>query len=177
MKRLLLTALTLVLGLSLVACGTPAASDAPNEDKPAEGALGGSVQLANPFTDHDTLEDAVATAGFSLTLPDPMPEWVEETAYRSMGTEMLEVIGSGAENQLRIRKGPASEDGISGVTQSFAIISDENINGIDVAFSGTEEKTFLAEWQEDSYAYSVYVENGLSGDEAAALRELVAQIH
>lgn len=51
---------------------------------------------------------------------------------------MLEVIGEGAENRLRIRKGPASEGSIIGVSQSF-----------DVTICETEEKSYLADWQTD----------------------------
>lgn len=176
MKRLLLVTVTVALGLSLVACGAPAGSDSPEPESSTGGGLGGNVQLANPFTDHETLADAEEAAGFTLTLPDPMPDWVEQTVYRSMGTDMLEVIGEGAENQLRIRKGPASEGSISGVSQSFDVTTDTNINGIDVTICGTEEKSYLAEWQADGYAYSLYAENGLSDADSVSLQDLVAQV-
>lgn len=177
MKRWMLFTVTAALGLSLVACGATASTTGSNTEQPDSGALGGNVQLANPFTDHDTLEDAQQSAGFTLTLPDPMPEWVDQIVYRSMGADMLEVVGDGAENQLRIRKSSATETNNSGVMNDYPIVSDEEINEISVAIHGDEEKTFLATWQNGGYAYSVHLQNGLPNDDSAVLRDWIAQIH
>lgn len=177
MKRWMLFTVTAALGLSLVACGATNSTTGSNAEQPDSGVMGGNVQLANPFTDHETLEDATQSAGFTLTLPDPMPEWVEQTVYRSMGTDMLEVVGSGAENQLRIRKSSATEANNSGIMNDYPIVSDEEINGISVSIHSDEEKTFLATWQDGDYAYSVHLQNGLPNDDSAALRDWIAQIH
>ena len=69
---------------------------------------GSNVQSPNPFTEWDTLSDAEAEAGFSISLPDQI-EGYDEIFYRASKTHpMIEVIFHNGEGEIRFRKAPGT---------------------------------------------------------------------
>lgn len=54
-----------------------------------------STSLANPFTEYDTLAQAEAAAGFSLQMPDRIPNWMDSMCFRAAENAMIEVIVQG----------------------------------------------------------------------------------
>ena len=106
MKKLTTLALCLVLALSLAACGSPKESETQPTEAP--------VQIANPYV---TCEDAASMqelAGLEVSLPESLPCWVNETIYRTIPGELVEVIYAGDTNEIRVRIANGSRD-ISGV--------------------------------------------------------------
>ena len=89
-------------------------ADAVEEAGMEPGTLYESAQLANPFTDTDTLEEAQEIAGFEMEVPAAVSPYTA-VSYRAIEGEMLEIIFSDrkGEEGYRIRKA-AGEDDISG---------------------------------------------------------------
>lgn len=78
---------------------TGAAPEAASSDAPM------SMQIANPWSEFDTLEEAEADAGVEITLPESY-QGFNHRIYRSMHRQMIEVIYQDADGRegFRIRK-------------------------------------------------------------------------
>ena len=122
-----------------------------------------SAQLANPFTDTDTLEEAQEIAGFEMEVPaDVSPYTV--VSYRAIEGEMLEVIFSDrkGEEGYRIRKA-AGEDDISGDYNEYAKEKTVRLSdGTKVTLRGDKEDAWSAavwtadaEDEESAYSFAI----------------------
>ena len=78
---------------------TGAAPEAASADAPM------SMQIANPWSEFDSLEEAEADAGVEITLPESY-QGFNHRIYRSMHRQMIEVIYQDADGRegFRIRK-------------------------------------------------------------------------
>ena len=129
-----------------------------------------SSQTPNPFADCETKEEAEELAGFSLTIPESLEQEGSTEAYRAMKDSMLEVLVSGEEDQIRIRKGAGEED-ISGDYTVYEKEDTVEIGERKVTVKGDETLVYLAVWQEGEYSYSVSSENGMALEDITQLVE------
>ena len=126
------------------------------------------VQIPNPFTSCDSLDDAAAIAGFTMTMPDRLPNWIEESSIRASET-MIEVVYNGRDGQqLRLRKAVGDDD-ISGDYTSYPQEETVTVNGREVTLKGEDGKVNVAIWQDDSYTYAVLDSTGMSKANITAL--------
>ena len=118
-----------------------------------------SAQIANPFTDTKTLEEAQEIAGFDMQVPDAAAPYTVVN-YRAVEGEMLEIIfrDRKGEEGYRIRKA-AGEDDISGDYNEYAkektiLLSD----GTKVTLRGNKDDEWsVAVWTaEDGEGKDVY---------------------
>lgn len=175
MRRTIIFALSAALALSLAACGA-APKEAAGGGEESAAPDGAGVQIPNPFTEYDSLEEAAAAAGFSMTVPetvDGFPERVFRALNAGGEDAMLEVIcrdGEAAEREIRIRKAPGTED-ISGDYNRYSETETVAVGDVDVTMKGDDGQDRLAVWTADGYAYSLTVTGaaGVSGDDMAAL--------
>ena len=153
MKQLWMTALLLLLALSVTACGGTPEADDPEE--PAQ------TQLANPFVTYDTMEDAAQAVGFNLGLPDGV-DWADEAGYQVMADSMLQATYLSEDRTLTLRKA-AGENDISGDYNSYPEVSEETIGDRTVTCKGKNGLVYTAIWQEDGYSFSLTDDHGLDG--------------
>ena len=165
MKKFIAIILGAALALSLAACGSA--------EQPSEPLIGGeeTETIANPFTDYETLADAIAAAGFDITVPDHIDGYGEQF-YRVMdadGETMIELIyANGDEHEVRIRKASGSDD-ISGDYNDYTQEQTLTVGELEVMAKGNDDTFNLATWTCDGYTYSVYASSGMSSDALAAL--------
>ena len=187
-KKLIVLFMCAVLALSMAACGaekkepagtsqkTAAAEEtaetsqetAAAEEETAGAMLGGQMQIANPFTDCETLEEAAKITGFSLKLPAE----IEETAIRVMDGTMIEVICTGSGEELRFRKAAGSED-ISGDYNTYDNVCELTAGEKNLAARGNENTFFTATWTDGEFTYAISSEKGLSQEELISLTSAI----
>lgn len=169
MKKFIAIILSAALALSLAACSSPAKQ--PELIGGNTTASDETVTIANPFTDYETLADAITAASFDITVPDHIDGY-PQTSYRVMdsdGAVMIELINEdGSENEVRIRKAPGSDD-ISGDYNEYAQEQVLMVGDRDVTAKGDGDTVSLATWAQDGYTYSVYASSGMTSDALAAL--------
>ncbi len=129
----------------------------------AAGESASSVQMANPFIDSGTLQEAEKIAGFSMGLPDADAS-SDRYLFRAVEGEMLEVIclDEEQEEEYRIRKG-IGEDDISGDYTEYAQESTLTLpGGIRVTLRGDQKEQWTtavwtqeADGEDPAYAYAV----------------------
>lgn len=128
----------------------------------------GAVQIPNPFTDCDTLDEAEKLVGFELSAPDVIGQSTGRL-FRASDFDLLEVIyKQGDTETARVRKAAGSDD-ISGDYNNYAYVGDISTNGMTVTVKGEKDNISLAIWQKDGYTYSVSVESPLSAAEMSTL--------
>lgn len=172
MKKLMTLAISAVMVCSLAACGDKGdtkdqVTPTPNADSTPK------VEIANPFVDCKTADEAAGIAGFTVTLPESTPSWVSDTQIRAVKDSMIEVIYSGADNELRIRKASGTEDA-SGEYGNYATVEELTVGDIKVSAKGDAGKVHVATWTDGNYAFSISVTDGMTKDELTALVSAVA---
>ena len=118
MKKLIAMTMGLILTLSLTGCGSaaPSAETAKATEVPETH----SVQnMINPYWTCQDAAEMQQKAGFEVSLPEHLPQWVSETIYRTIPEELIEVIYAGEDNEIRVRIARGTVD-ISGVYDSDA---------------------------------------------------------
>lgn len=160
MKKILAFLLCAGAVLSLAAC-------AAKEDP----AGGGSVQIANPFVEYDTLAEAAEAVGFELTVPDSVDGYGQRI-IQVMSDTMLQVMYLDGDTRLLVRKAAGAED-ISGDYNTYAKTETVRINGSDVTLRGDDGQVSVATWTRDGYTYAVDLDRPMAPDALAALIEQI----
>lgn len=133
---------------------------------------GGETGLANPWSDVDSIEEAVEGAGldfFELPTDSEISlGTLDNVSYRFMA-DLAEATFEFPAVQMTIRKGSANAaiDGdISGDYNEYEYEWTQNIKGLDVTCYGNREgEATKTIWEDqDGYCYSICV-TGLGGDE------------
>ncbi|MGI6030062.1 MAG: S-layer homology domain-containing protein [Eubacteriales bacterium] len=131
-----------------------------------------TVEIPNPFISCQTMDDAAQIAGFSMTLPSSVPNWVNTSKIRAVQSNMIEVIYQGNQNQLTIRKAVGTED-ISGDFTTYSDVHTEDVNNHCVTVKGNDGKIMVATWTDGNYTYSIQTAAGLEHD---ALVSIVSSV-
>ncbi len=161
MRKLIALALCAVAALSLAACG----------EKKEEPAVTGNIQIANPFVDYDSLEEAAKAAGFGMDAPARV-EGFDETLIQLMSGKMLQVIYSSGDDRLLVRKAAGSDD-ISGDYNSYSREQTLTLDGRTVTLRGDGDTVSVATWTDGGYTYAVDADTPMSVEVITAL---IAQI-
>ena len=136
-----------------------------------------SMQIANPWSDFDSLKEAEADALLQIKLPESYQNF-DHRIYRSMHGEMLEIIYQDADGQegFRIRKSRGSED-ISGDYTSYAQEKTLTSGGRSVTIRGNGDTISVATWSNHSlnlsYAICVAEDQHFTEDDIRSLVEAI----
>ncbi len=152
-KLFIIAAAALVLGLA--GCGNTQ-TKIPEE-----------VALADPWTEYDSLKQAEEAVGFSISVPDEMSVYGEESYNVFAGLKEIEI--QYGEGEAFVRK--AEDDGdISGDYEKYAVTKEVDVNGNKVTIKGVSENSInLATWLNGKYSYAVYIDEGVTEREMTSL--------
>ena len=156
-KPLLIVLAAAALGLTLAACGTQQRQSASMT----------GVQLANPFVDYATPDEAAAAAGFGLSAPEQIDGY-DAPVVQLMNGEMLQLIFRSGDDRLILRKAKGSAD-ISGDYAARAETRTARINGADVSLRGEGGKVSTAVWCANGFSYALLSDVPLATDVATDL--------
>ena len=166
MKKFFAVAAAAAMLLILAACAQnaePAAQPETTRD---------TQQIANPWTDCASKEEAAQLAGFDLAAPDAI-SGSGEKRYRVMTGEDVETIfeidyAAGEDRAAYVRKAPGAED-ISGDYNVYAEAQTVEAGAVSVTLKGNDGLAYLAVWTDGGYSYALNVTAGLSRSDMAAL--------
>lgn len=127
------------------------------------------TEIANPFVSCKSMEEAAQIAGFSMDIPDRI---LDASAIRAVEGSMIEVLYSGDEGQITLRKGAGTGD-ISGDYNPYAETGVAEINGATVTWKGNDGKIMVATWENGGYTYAIQAEAGM---EQATMLSMVSEI-
>lgn len=178
MKTILVFLLVGAMALSFAACGnnsdpnrTPKEPDAGmmvGGDPAAWGPAEDPVGIPNPFTDYETLEEAVSAVGFGFVVPDAI-QGHEISLIQVLGeNSMIQAIYGEDEVDVLVRKAVGSDD-ISGDYNNYSQTGEKTVDGRTVTVKGENDRVMVALWTEGGYAYSIGVGDGMDPDSMTAL--------
>ena len=129
---------------------------------------GFNVQIANPFVDYATLEEAAQAAGFTLKVPNVKEGSVP--VIQVMDGVMIQFIfvDENGDPSLYIRKEAGDED-ISGDYNEYPEITTETVGDRTVTVKGSDGKVSVAIWTANGYSYAVMSETPMEKDAMLAL--------
>lgn len=159
MRKALLLAVSIFALMAITACG------AKQND-----------QLANPWLDHDTLDQACAAAGFDLTVPDHIDGY-DAPIYRTLDKEIIEVIYTADNDEICIRKYAGGEDRSSDFGGHESYPHGGYATEVNNCYHemGTESDVInLVSWSEDDYSFIFFSQNGFTDSDA--LFDIVHQV-
>ena len=191
MKKWLVIAFCGLLALSLIACTSNTNNQNSSQDEDSqsdtdqqESTNNGSVsdsgedstgeeeqdtEIANPFVDYETVEEAAEAAGVTFTEPEGLPEGYTFSVARAMEGEMLEVVyADESGNELTIRKAVGTED-CSGDYTAYAETNVLTVDTVEVTCSGADGVIQLVTWNDGENAYAISSASGLDEDGVTAL--------
>ena len=193
-KKWLALVLCAVLALSLVACGTSGnntqndttddTSNSTTDDTTNDtgstnsGATDtdtstdtadGSTEIANPYVDCETLEEAGELAGFDISVPNEIDGGYTQGTIQAVENEMIQVIyTTEAGEEITLRKGTGTED-ISGDYNEYAEENTLDVDGTSVTARGSDGLVYAAAWTDGTYTYAITASAGLESDAVTAL--------
>ena len=170
MRKQFAIILGLILAFAMTACDAKDAGPAAGETAPAH-----IANMINPYLTCQNAEEMQQQAGFEMSLPTVLPDWVTETIYRTIPDELIEVIYAGDDNEIRIRCAMGSAD-ISGVYDTDQK-EEKNVsvgsNTVHLKGETMDDGIFhvcVATWHtEEGRTYSVTSTDGVNEDAALAL--------
>ena len=169
--------LLLCLLLILTGCGkapAPIGESGTSETDPPPGTVG----IANPWTEHDTLETAEKAVSFTLSAPEEIAGY-DAPIYRTLSGELLEILYPAENGEIRIRKQAATDEvgnDISGdynEYEEYAAIAAAGENA-SVTVSGNGGMASKAIWTVNGYAYSITAEPAV---DVTAMADLTSQVN
>ena len=170
MKKLFVCVLSLVLVLSMAACGGKQAAEASTTADTAGQEVnitgGENVQIPNPWQECSSLEEAGKLAGFSFVAPEKV-EGFTERYIAAIENEIAQVIfsnGDDSDAALHFRKGVGTED-ISGDYNTYETVEEQNIGGKTVTCKGNGGLTYTAIWTDGTYSYAVMSDTGMNAEQ------------
>ena len=156
MKKFMAWLLTLIMVLCLMACGETNTVDEPKDDTSNVEEDVGSVGMANPWVEYDSLEEVNEKVGGGLTRPGVMG--VEDKYFAVMNDgEMGEYRFTLGGMDYTFRFAPAATEDISGVWTEGGTIFDHDYPG-DTEFAATDTMK-LARWLNIDGQYVLMVED------------------
>lgn len=168
MIHLIAAAICAALALSATACTTTSTSKTTEVSSSSE-----SVQIANPWVDCKTIEDAQTLAGFDFQPPE-IPGYTIKN-ISALENEMIQVIYSNDQKEVCVRKA-AGMNNASGDYNTYNTSVIKELDCYDVTIKGNDGKFNLAIWTGEEYAYSVSISDALSEDDMTELTERVVLV-
>jgi hypothetical protein len=141
----------------------------------SDAGIGGNVEIPNPFVDCDTLDDAKKIAGFTITIPEKMPEGYEKKLIQAVDNGMVQVFYENGEKELIIRKAKGSQD-ISGDYNEYKESKTITVGSLKVSTRGNNGKVIVATWVDGDYSYSINTNLDDKGFNADIIRDMVGSI-
>ncbi len=136
--------------LSLVGCSTK--KDEVVEDSNNDEIID-TNQIANPWSEVDSISEAKAITGFDFTVPESI-DGNSQSLVQVMNDELIEVRFG---DDIIVRKSKGSEDN-SGSFNNYDTVKEEG----NLTVKGNGDTYNVAIWTSDGYSYSITSSNGLS---------------
>lgn len=123
---------------------------------------GGQTQIPNPFTEYETIDEALKAVNFNALYPANAPEGYDVSDIFVMSGEMLQIVYKNADNEIIYRTQKGTGD-ISGDCNTFKSTQALKIGDI-TASVRTSDNGMSVIWTSNGLTYSVYSDKALTNE-------------
>ena len=125
------------------------------------------LQLGNPWTDYNSLEEAEAACGLDFPLEDVVADSYQAESYRVLNGELLEVTYRDDSFEVTVRMQAGEDQDISGVYEEFENITTYETDTHTIINKKIKDGGILQLISKDGCSYSFYAPNHYWGDSNA----------
>ena len=172
MKKMISLLLCAMCLFSLAACSSKAPVSEGSVENEMEGSME-DLQIANPFVNYDSIDEAAEVTGFDFLVPASMDGYTDRNVQVVDGKMIQVTFLDESGNMLILRKAAGSED-ISG---DYIIYADTKTvtlpNGAEAELRGDETSFQGAVWTADGFTYAVSSDLPM---EEAAMVDLISTL-
>ena len=161
--------LTFVLAAALLlsASGCASSTTEPEPTPPV-------TQIANPWTDWSSIEEAELAVGFSFGLPDTIADRYTVKSIRTMNNVLMEVTYHDDGLTVCVRKQLGEGQDISGDYNQYETCSETNFNGGSMTgYSNSADPAIKQLISYQGYSWSLVAPNGYGDDSGEAFLSLI----
>lgn len=176
MKKIMIILLSMAIVLSFTACAKNTKAQESTTQDNGKAVVSENIGMPNPFIDCKTLEDAKELAGFTISLPENLPEGYSIKQIQAIENKMIQVFYENGDKELLIRKAVGKED-ISGDYNNYPENQNITVNSLTVDAKGSNGKINVAAWTEGDYSYSISFQPEDAGVDADVIKSMVEDIH
>lgn len=119
-------------------------------------------EVANPFVEYETMDEAQEAAGFTINVPDKVPEGYTLSTIRVIENDLADITYLNGENEITFRQAKGSED-ISGDYNEYSETNEVKVGDIQVTTKGNDGVVNVAVWTNGDYSYSIGANNDGEG--------------
>lgn len=123
---------------------------------------GGQTQIPNPFTEYETIDEALKAVNFNALYPANAPEGYEVSDIFVMSGELLQIVYKNADNEIIYRTQKGTGD-ISGDYNTFKSTQVLKVGDI-TASVRTSDNGMSVIWTSNGLTYSVYSDKALTNE-------------
>ena len=153
----------MILMVCLLVAGCGCAAQIPETSEETAPML----QLANPWKDYASLEEAEAACGLDFPLEDVVADSYKAESYRVMNDELLEVTYRDDTFEVTVRMQAGEGQDISGVYAEYKEIHTYEEESYTIILKYIQDGGILQLISKDGYSYSFYAPNHYWGDSNA----------
>lgn len=154
MKKFIAITLCVVMAISFAACS----NNSESKDTPQKQSLGNDIEIPSPFVDCKTMEEAEKIAGFTVTIPEKMPEGYEQKLIQAVENDMVQVFYENGENEILIRKAKGNQD-ISGNYNEYKESKIITVDSVTVSTRGNDGKVNLSTWINGEFSFAILADS------------------
>ena len=125
------------------------------------------LQLANPWKDYPSLEEAEAACGLDFPLEDVVADSYKAESYRVMNGQLMEVTYRDNTFEVTVRMQAGEKQDISGVYEEFENITTFETDTHTITNKKIKDGGILQLISKDGCSYSFYAPNHYWGDSNA----------
>ena len=152
--------LMILMLLSLLLAGCSPKTEPVEASAPAKEM---TTQLANPWKDYPSLEEAEAACGLTFPMPETIAGSYVAESFRVMNGQLLEVRYRDGEFPVTVRMQAGEGQDLSGVYGEFENVQTAEVDGATI--TGMNINGGVVQLiTKDGYSYSLYAPNHYWGD-------------
>ncbi|OKP99457.1 hypothetical protein [Paenibacillus sp. P46E] len=176
MKKMVAVVLSGMMLMSFTACSTNGSAKNNSQAPKSTQVIGAkNVQIPNPFQKFDSIAEAEAFAGVTMTLPSQVPAGYTQKLIEAIKNDMIQITYQSGDEQLVIRKAKGSKD-ISGDHNKYSENLSLTVGDKKVVTKGDDGKIRVATWIDGGYTYSISSTSDEAVLDAAAVSAMVDTI-
>lgn len=128
---------------------------------------GGQTQIPNPFTEYETIDEALKAVNFNALYPTNAPEGYEVSDIFVMSGEMLQIVYKNADNEIIYRTQKGTGD-ISGDCNTFKSTQALKVGDITASVRASDNGMSVI-WTSNGLTYSVYSDKALTNESISSI--------
>lgn len=132
-----------------------------------------ATQIANPFTEHKTIDNANKVLSFDAKVPSNIPSGYKVDYISTMSNDFLQIGYKDGDNEILYRMAKGSDD-ISGDYNEYKNIESKKVGDYSFIIRGNEsDKAANLLWTDGKYTYSLYANPEVGTDALMSIADTV----